>query len=100
MGLIIHDQVETGFGISLADTYASFHGQEVRLSPVEDPKKGKVYHIATRYVVFKDQASCDAGLKPLMTVAFRTTTDCAGIKSVYGTLYENLAKQFKHTDTV
>ena len=98
MGIIIHDKVKTGYGIDLIDSYASFHGQEVRVTPVDDPKKGKVYHLATRYVVFKDEAACKSGLKPLMTVAFRTITNSTGIKDVFSTLYRSLAEKFDHVD--
>ena len=98
MGIIIHDKLPTGFGIDIIDAYASFKGQEVRVTPVQDPKKGKIYHLATRYVVFKDEDACNAGLKPLMTVSFRTTTDTAGIKDPFATLYAALSKQFDHVD--
>lgn len=98
MGIIIHDKISTGYGIDIIDSYASFKGQEVRMSPVIDPKKGKVYHLSTRYVVFKDEASCNSGLKPLMTIGFRTTTDEAGIKDPFATLYAALSTRYNHVD--
>ena len=99
MGLLIHDNIDPGIGIQLVDTYASFHNQEVRIQPVEDPTCGKYYNLSSRYVIFASKKACDNNLKPLAILAIRTRTDNDGIKDVYSTLYSELAKKYQHVDS-
>lgn len=100
MGLLIHDKIDPGVGMELTDTYASFHNQEVRVQPTEDPKTGKCYNISSRYLIYTSKKACDSGLKPLSALAIRTKTDSNGIQDVYKTLYTELKKKYQQTDEV
>lgn len=97
MGLIVHDKIDTGLGFEIVDSYVSFHGQEVRISPSINAT-GKIYHIASRFALFKSKESCLDDMRAIRTVPFRTVTDGKGITDVYGQLYEKLKENFPNSE--
>lgn len=95
MGLVVFDELDTGMGFTLTQTYVSFHNEEVRITPLSGAD-GKRYMLSSSYIVYKSKAAMDSGASPIKRVGFSTTT--TSVKDVFATLYSSLKLEFQHSE--
>ena len=100
MGIIINDSVPTSSGIDLVGSYASFGSSPLITYVDVDAQGNKTFSAAGNVSYFKDEASKNAGLDPVMSKRVVLSLPPATVQTVYSLFYGGLSAQYQSVSNV
>lgn len=100
MGLIIQDTVTLPSGLEVAGTYASFGASPLITYTDVDAQGNKTFTAAGNVSYYKDQASRDGGLDPVLEKRVVLPLDTGSVQAVYNLFYAGLAANYQDTTNV
>ena len=100
MGLIIQDTLELPSGLSVTGAYATFAASPLTTYAETAADGTKVFTAAGSVSIFKDEASAQAGLDPVVVRRVQIPLQPDSVHAIYAIMYGGLAALYQNTQNV